>query len=194
MAASALEILSDRLDELGVDVRHDTSVEQIDTAAKTVTTDGGETIGYDKIILSCGPWTNQLLKRAELSLLPTVVCDNAPPPPHTHTLSILAMTSLLYQDRLVTNPGKTPKNERRFRFSQVSCEQGEYFMPHEGRTVEGLGMDLEGGFPVTIFFHADHACVTMPPHCGCSSRLRGEDRLCSVLCCAVPCRHAVPLR
>lgn len=38
MAASALEILSDRITELGVDVRHDTSVERIDTVAKTVTT------------------------------------------------------------------------------------------------------------------------------------------------------------
>ena len=38
MAASALEILSDRITELGVDVHHDTSVQQIDTAAKTVYT------------------------------------------------------------------------------------------------------------------------------------------------------------
>ena len=112
MAATALEILADRCAALGVDVHHDTSAEHIDVVAKTVTTDAGDMIYYDKIILSSGPWTNQMLSRAGLSLLPTV----------------------------------------------VSCEQGEYFLPHKnGGTLEELKMDLESGFPVTVFFHSDHA-------------------------------------
>ena len=72
-ASVALEILVDRLTSLGATLRQDTAVKEIDLANKTVTTDAGEVFQFDKLILSCGPWTNAMLAKAGLSLLPTVV-------------------------------------------------------------------------------------------------------------------------
>ena len=60
LASTALEILSDRIDALGVEVMRDTTVAEIDVERKLVVTEAGETVEYDKIILSCGPWTNQV--------------------------------------------------------------------------------------------------------------------------------------
>ena len=67
LASTALEILSDRIDALGVEVMRDTTVATIDTERKVVVTEAGETVEYDKIILSCGPWTNQVGAHGRLS-------------------------------------------------------------------------------------------------------------------------------
>ena len=67
LASTALEILSDRIDALGVEVMRDTTVAEIDMERKLVVTEAGETVEYDKIILSCGPWTNQVGAHGRLS-------------------------------------------------------------------------------------------------------------------------------
>jgi hypothetical protein len=73
LASVALEVLVDRIAAWGVEMRQDTSVTHIDLQAKTVTTDSGELFQFDQLVLSCGPWTNAMLAKAGLSLLPTVV-------------------------------------------------------------------------------------------------------------------------
>ena len=79
LASTALEILSDRMDALGVEVMRDTTVATIDTEKKLVVTEAGEAVEYDKIILSCGPWTNQVG-----TLRPAPVSDSSRGPAFSH--------------------------------------------------------------------------------------------------------------
>eukprot|EP00929_Paragymnodinium_shiwhaense_P106674 TRINITY_DN72270_c0_g1_i1.p1 TRINITY_DN72270_c0_g1~~TRINITY_DN72270_c0_g1_i1.p1 ORF type:complete len:471 (+),score=108.39 TRINITY_DN72270_c0_g1_i1:80-1492(+) len=73
LAERCLQALTEQARRFGADVKILHSLESCDTAAKIVTTDEGERISYDKLVLCCGPWTNQALQRSGLRQLPLVV-------------------------------------------------------------------------------------------------------------------------
>jgi sarcosine oxidase len=73
LAVECLQALADMAEKFGARVLTGHGLESCDLAAKLLVTDGGERIEYDRLVLCCGPWTNQVLKRCGLSQLPLVV-------------------------------------------------------------------------------------------------------------------------
>ncbi|KZT56682.1 flavo protein [Calocera cornea HHB12733] len=47
-------------DTFGVNLRLGTAITAVDTASKTVTVEGGETVGYEKLVLAPGSWPSRL--------------------------------------------------------------------------------------------------------------------------------------
>lgn len=53
----------------------DDAVQAIDVETKTIKTESGQEIKYDKLVLCAGAWTNKLLKKADLPILPIVASN-----------------------------------------------------------------------------------------------------------------------
>jgi len=47
-------------DTFGITLREGTAITAVDTASKVVTVEGGETVGYDKLVLAPGSWPSRL--------------------------------------------------------------------------------------------------------------------------------------
>jgi len=73
LTARCLEALTDRAEKNGARVLTGESLVSCDTSKRVVTTDEGRQFHYDRLVLCCGPWSNQALKMCGLAQLPLVV-------------------------------------------------------------------------------------------------------------------------
>ena len=74
-ASVALDALLWAAEAAGAHVHHDEGVVSIDRDRRVVRTESGAELGYSTLVLCAGPWTNRLLERAQLRLLPLVVSN-----------------------------------------------------------------------------------------------------------------------
>lgn len=73
LAEKCLESLMDQAVRHGACWKMGHSLVSCDTKSKVLTTEEGEKLEYDRLVLCCGPWTNQALQRCDLAQLPLVV-------------------------------------------------------------------------------------------------------------------------
>lgn len=62
-------------EERGAEWHEDERVIEIDRRRRVVTTSEGRALQYDRLVCTCGPWTNRLLQDAGLPLLPLFVSN-----------------------------------------------------------------------------------------------------------------------
>lgn len=74
-AEEAVQAMLDLSEKRGAVLHMDDPVVKIDRKSKTVTTSKGIVCPYDTLVIAAGPWTNAMLKSANLSLLPLVISN-----------------------------------------------------------------------------------------------------------------------
>ncbi|CAK9037817.1 unnamed protein product [Durusdinium trenchii] len=131
-----METLKDQIHTLAGPAAYiDESVVSIDRQKKTVTTEDGTVISYSKLVLAAGIWTNGLLQKMNLSLLPLVATIEqntyyAPSKGREPLYGISAMP-------VVKEHMPPPNGMKKF---------GGYMIPHMPNGVEGVkfGMHRQG--------------------------------------------------
>ncbi|CAE7463747.1 soxA [Symbiodinium pilosum] len=167
-----LEALKDdMLKHLGAASLVDETVVQVDRQGKTVTTADGTVIPYSKLVVATGIWTNSMMQKMSLPLLPLITSIEQ----QTYYSVPEGMDELYSSSHLPViiehNPPPEPQMKRR----------GGYFIPHLSNGVDGVkfGMHRQGplldneDFPMV-----PGSAAASAKHFSCCAT-RGRDAWCS---------------